>query len=63
MANTDPVNDSPAVTEYIQRRARESGNVRVRVIAAATQGLRGEIMSEMASLARPARWRSRTTAR
>lgn len=51
MANTDPVNDSPAVTEYIQRRARESGNVRVRVIAAATQGLRGEIMSEMAGLA------------
>ena len=51
MANTDPVNDSPAVTEYIQRRAREAGNVRVRVIAAATQGLRGEIMSEMASLA------------
>ena len=51
MANTDPVNDTPAVTEYIQRRARESGAVRVRVIAAATQGLRGEIMSEMASLA------------
>jgi dihydroorotase len=51
MANTDPVNDSPAVTEYIQRRARESAAVRVRVIAAATQGLRGEIMSEMASLA------------
>jgi len=51
MANTDPVNDTPAVTEYIQRRARESGAVRVRVIAAATQGLRGEIMSEMAGLA------------
>jgi dihydroorotase len=51
MANTDPVNDTPAVTEYIQRRARESGVVNVRVIAAATQGLRGEIMSEMASLA------------
>ncbi len=51
MANTDPVNDSPAVTEYIQRRARESASVRVNVIAAATQQLRGEIMSEMASLA------------
>jgi dihydroorotase len=51
MANTDPVNDSPAVTEYIQRRARESAAVRVRVIAAATQGLRGEIMSEMSNLA------------
>ena len=52
MANTDPVNDSPAVTEYIQRRARQVGRIRVHVIAAATQGLRGEIMSEMASLAR-----------
>lgn len=52
MANTDPVNDSPAVTEFIRRRAREFGRVRVEVVAAATQGLRGEIMSEMACLAR-----------
>ena len=51
MANTDPINDSPAVTEFIQRRAREAAFVRVRVIAAATAGLRGEIMSEMAGLA------------
>ena len=51
MANTDPVNDSPAVTEFIQRRARETAAVRVNVIAAATQQLRGEIMSEMAALA------------
>ncbi len=50
MANTDPVNDSPAITEYIRRRARESARVRVRPIAAATQGLRGEIMTEMISL-------------
>ena len=33
MANTDPVNDSPAITEYIRRRARESARVRVRPIA------------------------------
>jgi len=51
MANTDPVNDSPAVTQFIRRRAQQVGRVRVNVIAAATQGLRGEIMSEMASLA------------
>ena len=51
MANTDPVNDSRAVTEFIQRRARETATVRVNVIAAATQQLRGEIMSEMAGLA------------
>jgi dihydroorotase len=51
MANTEPVNDTPAVTEFIQRRAHETALVHVHVIAAATQGLRGEIMSEMASLA------------
>jgi dihydroorotase len=51
MANTDPVNDSPAVTEFILRRAQDSACVNVHVIAAATQGLRGEIMSEMAGLA------------
>ena len=51
MANTDPVNDNAAVTEFIQRRARATSPVRVQVIAAATQGLRGEIMSEMESLA------------
>ena len=51
MANTDPVNDNTAVTAFIQQRAREAAVVRVHVIAAATRGLRGEIMSEMASLA------------
>jgi dihydroorotase len=51
MANTDPVNDSPAVTQFILRRAQESAHVRVNVVAAATQGMRGEIMSEMACLA------------
>jgi dihydroorotase len=50
MANTDPVNDSPAVTEFIRRRARESARVRVEVIAAATRSSRGEVMSEMAAL-------------
>jgi dihydroorotase len=51
MANTDPVNDNTALTEFIQGRAKETAVVRVRVVAAATQGLRGEIMSEMARLA------------
>jgi dihydroorotase len=50
MANTDPPNDSPAVTEYILRRARQTGRVRVHVIAAATQGLAGVVMSEMVAL-------------
>jgi dihydroorotase len=50
MANTDPINDTPAVTEYILRRARQTGVVRVHVIAAATQRLAGVVMSEMVSL-------------
>ncbi len=50
MANTDPVNDTGAVTEFILRRVRAVARVRVLPIAAATQGLRGEVMSEMASL-------------
>jgi dihydroorotase len=50
MANTDPVNDSPAVTRFIARRAQETAHVRVHVIAAATQGMRGEVMTEMAAL-------------
>jgi dihydroorotase len=51
MANTEPVNDCVAVTEFIQRRAREVGHVRVEIIAAATQGLCGEAMTEMGLLA------------
>lgn len=51
MANTDPPNDSPAVTEYMLRRARQAGRVRVLPIGAATQGLRGEALSEMGLLA------------
>jgi len=50
MANTDPPNDTPAVTEYILRRARQTGVVRVHVIAAATQRLAGIVMSEMVAL-------------
>jgi dihydroorotase len=50
MANTDPVNDSAAVTQFIRRRARAVASARVEVIGAATQGLRGEVMTEMAGL-------------
>jgi dihydroorotase len=51
MANTDPINDNPAVTEFIARQAHATARVRVEVIGAATQGLRGEVMTEMAGLA------------
>jgi dihydroorotase len=50
MANTEPVNDDPAVTEYILNRARTDSPARVFPIAAATMGLRGEVMTEMVAL-------------
>jgi dihydroorotase len=50
MANTDPVNDDPAMTDYILDRARQDSPARVYPIAAATRGLRGEVMTEMAAL-------------
>jgi dihydroorotase len=52
MANTQPVNDDPAVTEYILERARQESLARVYPIAAATRGLRGETMTEFAALVR-----------
>ena len=51
MANTEPVNDSVAVTQFIRRRVRETARVRVQVIAAATQRLAGQVMTEMVDLA------------
>ena len=50
MANTDPVNDDPSVTQYILDRAEKESPARVFPIAAATRGLAGEVMTEMAAL-------------
>ncbi|MEE3326654.1 MAG: dihydroorotase [Myxococcota bacterium] len=50
MANTDPVNDDPSVTQYILDRADKESPARVFPIAAATRGLAGEVMTEMAAL-------------
>jgi dihydroorotase len=52
MANTEPVNDDPAVTDYILDRAHQDSPARIYPIAAATRGLRGEVMTEMVALAR-----------
>jgi len=52
MANTQPVNDDPAVTDYIMDRARADSPARVYPIAAATRGLAGEVMTEMEALVR-----------
>ena len=50
MANTDPVNDDPAVTTFTIAQAEKHSPVRVYPIAAATIGLAGEIMTEMVAL-------------
>jgi dihydroorotase len=52
MANTQPVNDDPAVTEYILERARSDSPARVYPIAAATRGLEGRVMTELDALVR-----------
>ena len=50
MANTEPVNDDPAVTHYILDRAAKDSPAKIYPIAAATMGLRGEVMAEMVTL-------------
>jgi dihydroorotase len=50
MANTDPANDDPSVTDYILDRASHDSPARVYPVAAATRGLAGEVMTEMAAL-------------
>ena len=51
MANTEPVNDNRAVTDYILAKARVEGAVRVYPIGAVTRGLKGETLAEMGELA------------
>ncbi len=50
MANTTPVNDDPSVTQYILDRAAKESPAKILPIAAATRGLRGEVMTEMIAL-------------
>jgi dihydroorotase len=50
MANTQPVNDDPAMTDYIIDRAEHDSPARVYPIAAATKGLKGQAMTEMSAL-------------
>jgi dihydroorotase len=52
MANTQPVNDDPSVTDYILDRARHDSPARVFPVAAATRGQQGEVMTEMVALVR-----------
>lgn len=50
MANTNPVIDNAMGVEYILARAAAVGKCRVHVAGAATQGLKGEIISEMGDM-------------
>lgn len=50
MPDTDPVIDEAATVELIHRRADDAGHARVVPLGAMTQGLRGEQLSEMATL-------------
>jgi dihydroorotase len=51
MANTFPVNDNRAVTDYILARAKVEGVVRVYPIGAVTRELKGERLAELAEQA------------
>ncbi len=50
MANTDPVNDNGAVTNYILDRARIAGGAEVFPIGAVSVGLRGERLAEIGEM-------------
>jgi len=50
MANTQPVNDDPAMTDFILDRAAHDSPARVYPVAAATKGQNGEVMTEMSAL-------------
>ena len=52
MPNTQPVNDSAAVTEFIRVRAAGAGLARVCPIGAISKGLQGEELAEMGEMAR-----------
>lgn len=50
MANTDPVNDNAAVTQYIMQRAEKAGYANVFPIGAVSVGLAGEHMAEFGEM-------------
>lgn len=50
LPNTNPPVDNPALVEFIVRRGREAGRIRVEAYAALTQGTMGERMTELGLL-------------
>ena len=63
MANTMPVNDTPAVTEFMLRRAAAVGGTRLLPIGAVSVGLAGEELAEIGGMHQAAAlWACRTMA-
>ncbi len=52
MPNTNPVNDNPAVTEFILARARHAAAARVYPVGAISKGLAGEELAEIGEMVR-----------
>jgi len=52
MPDTNPVNDDPAVTEFILKRAKQIGLARVYPVGALSVGLDGEEMAEIGEMVR-----------
>ncbi|MDR1727912.1 MAG: dihydroorotase [Acidobacteriota bacterium] len=52
MPNTQPVNDSEAVTAFILSRAREAGKAAVYPVGAITKGLEGKTLAEIGEMRR-----------
>lgn len=50
MANTDPVNDTPSVTEHIVKEAARAGHCRVYPVGAVSKGLAGEELAEISEM-------------
>jgi dihydroorotase len=50
LPDTDPINDEAVVTEWLRERAAATSPVRLHPIAAATRGLSGKLLTEMAAL-------------
>ncbi|MDO8445516.1 MAG: dihydroorotase [Deltaproteobacteria bacterium] len=50
MANTEPVNDDPSITEYILRKAKIEGSCNVFPIGAISKGLKGEELANIGEL-------------
>jgi dihydroorotase len=52
MADSEPVNDDPSVTEFILKRAEQVGLARVYPVGALSVGLKGEEMAEIGEMVR-----------